>query len=84
MTSVSIEVNGLRIDAEPEDTVAMAMLRTGIGFGGGLSGCGVFCGMGSCYECHAEVDGEPQTRTCMVTVSEGMRVRTGGDEDPAR
>ena len=81
MTLVHIEVNGHHVAARPGDTVALALLRGGIGFEGNLSGRGLFCGMGSCFECHAEVDGEAHVRTCMIPVREGMRVRTGEDAD---
>ncbi len=81
MTPVGIEVNGRRVRARPGDTVALALLNAGVGFGGDLSGRGLFCGMGSCFECHAEVDGEAHVRTCMTTVREGMRVRTSTGED---
>ena len=76
MIGVGIEVDGRRVEVRPGDTVAVALLRAGIRPGGEHSGRGLFCGMGSCFECHAEVDGEPFIRTCMLTVREGMRVRT--------
>lgn len=79
MNTVGVEVNGRRVEAGQGETIAVVLLRAGIGFGGGCSGRGVFCGMGSCFECHAEVDGQPLTRTCMTTVREGMSIRTEDD-----
>lgn len=77
MTPVDIEIDGHRVQARPGDTVAVAMLRAGAHYDGDLSGRGLFCGMGSCYECHAEVNGEARVRTCMIEVRPGMRIRTG-------
>ncbi|MNU05931.1 Hydrogen cyanide synthase subunit HcnA [compost metagenome] len=37
--------------------------------------------MGVCFECLMEIDGEPSRQSCLVTVREGMRVRT---QDGAR
>ena len=34
------------------------------------------CGMGTCYECRVAVDGRSGVRACLVTVREGMQVRT--------
>jgi predicted molibdopterin-dependent oxidoreductase YjgC len=76
VSRIAIEVNGQQVEAGVGETVALAMLKAGIGFDGELSGRGLFCGMGSCFECHSEVDGEAHVRTCMVTVRQGMRVRT--------
>lgn len=32
------------------------------------------CGMGSCMECRATIDGVFHQRTCLVIVQEGMRI----------
>ena len=37
---------------------------------------GLFCGMGLCFECTVEVDGQPR-RACLVRAAEGMAVTTG-------
>lgn len=34
-----------------------------------------YCMMGACFECLVEVDGVANRQACMVTVTEGMRVR---------
>lgn len=41
----------------------------------------VFCGMGSCYECIAVVNGTPGVRTCITPVAEHMRVDTKGPKN---
>lgn len=38
----------------------------------------VFCGMGSCYECVAVIDGVSGVRTCITPVRNEMRVETEG------
>ncbi|MFM0188010.1 (2Fe-2S)-binding protein [Paraburkholderia nemoris] len=35
-----------------------------------------FCMMGVCFECLVEVDGMPNTQSCLQTVREGMVVRS--------
>lgn len=72
----SIAVDGVEVAAKPGDTIAAALLRAGIVPAGELSGRGLFCGMGSCFECHAQVDGVPYVRTCMTSARPGMDVRT--------
>ena len=35
---------------------------------------GMFCGMGTCFDCLVIVDGVPGTRSCITWVSEGMDI----------
>jgi len=77
-TTVPVTVNG-EVRQLPEGQVlAAALLAQGIGaFGRSVTageGRGPLCLMGSCYQCAATVDGEPQTRTCRVRVRAGMTV----------
>jgi sarcosine oxidase subunit alpha len=37
---------------------------------------GALCGMGICYECRANINGQPHQRTCLVACEEGMRIQT--------
>ena len=37
---------------------------------------GLFCGMGVCFDCVMEIDGRPNTRSCITVVLPGMRVVT--------
>ena len=37
---------------------------------------GVFCAVGRCTDCAMTVDGQPNVRTCVTLVREGMRVET--------
>ncbi|GAB3799751.1 (2Fe-2S)-binding protein [Virgibacillus kimchii] len=45
-------------------------------------GRGIFCGIGHCYECRAEVDGTPNVRTCLTPNKQGTKVfsLTSGNE----
>lgn len=40
---------------------------------------GLFCGIGSCFDCLVTVDGEDQQRACLVPVAEGMHIDTEGN-----
>lgn len=35
---------------------------------------GLFCGIGVCFDCLVEVDGESGQRACMIPLEDGMRV----------
>lgn len=44
---------------------------------------GLYCGMGVCFDCLVEIDGQPNVRACTTPASPGMRVRTQyGPSDP--
>jgi D-hydroxyproline dehydrogenase subunit gamma len=45
---------------------------------------GPLCLMGSCFQCVAEIDGQPQARTCRVPVRAGLRVRRPRGASPVR
>lgn len=42
---------------------------------------GIYCGIGSCYECRAIVNGQRSVRTCITNVEEHMQIHTQGKED---
>jgi predicted molibdopterin-dependent oxidoreductase YjgC len=35
---------------------------------------GLFCGMGICYDCLVEVNGQPNVRACQTLVAQGIQV----------
>lgn len=37
---------------------------------------GVYCGIGHCFECRAEVDGISNVRTCLTPLKKGTNVNT--------
>jgi predicted molibdopterin-dependent oxidoreductase YjgC len=83
---VTIELDGVPLDALEGESLAAAMLAGGrsvfrITAGGRPRG--PLCNMGVCFDCVVEVDGVGQVRACMTAVRPGLRVRTGGSEvDP--
>lgn len=69
--------NGTRIEAQPGDTVAVALLAAGhrsfreTPVLGALRG--PFCMMGACFDCLVEIDGET-VQACMISACDGMAV----------
>jgi sarcosine oxidase subunit alpha len=68
-----------RLQAEPGDSIAAALFRSGIRT---LSYSvkykrprGIHCARGRCIMCHMEVDGVPGVPTCITPVRDGMRVQ---------
>jgi D-hydroxyproline dehydrogenase subunit gamma len=84
---VTIYVNGSGLQCAANCTVATALLNAGFAwFRTSVRGSprAPLCGMGSCHECGATVDGHAYTRTCIITVREGMRITTAeGERQPA-
>ena len=84
--TVAVTVNG-RVHRLPEgEVLAAALLAGGIGAVGRSVDAGEprgpLCLMGSCFQCAATVDGEPQTRTCRVRVRSGMTVELEAAQAP--
>jgi sarcosine oxidase subunit alpha len=75
--SVTLEINGQQVRVRSGTSVAAAILTHG-GFRRSVSGQrrSPICGMGTCFECRATVDGVSHVRTCQMLCCEGMRVRT--------
>lgn len=77
--TITIEVDGRRIDVAPGISVAAALLNAGVWeFRRSVGGepRAPLCGMGSCHECRMTIDGVPQRRSCLEPVRAGMRVCT--------
>jgi D-hydroxyproline dehydrogenase subunit alpha len=45
---------------------------------------GLFCGMGTCFDCLVTIDGRAGQRACITQVADGMRVETLMAGLPAR
>ena len=39
---------------------------------------GIFCGMGTCYDCLVTIDGIPDRQACMTRVEDGMEIELDG------
>jgi sarcosine oxidase subunit alpha len=78
---VHIRIDGTRVTVPLGTTVAAALANHGrLALRRSVRGeaRGPLCGMGSCFECRATVDGRRQVRTCMVRCTDGMEVHTDG------
>ena len=79
---IMFEFDGRPVKGRDGQTIAEALLSNGITtVRETRNGAerGVYCGMGVCYECRAMVNGTPNTRTCMTTVTQGCKVMTQED-----
>ncbi|SAL18725.1 NAD(FAD)-dependent dehydrogenase [Caballeronia sordidicola] len=77
--AVTLTVEGRTIEAREGDTLALALLDSGIDHTRTTpvsnSPRAPLCLMGVCFECLVEVDGQPNVQACMLEVREGMDVR---------
>jgi D-hydroxyproline dehydrogenase subunit gamma len=77
---VTIAVDGLSVSARAGDSVAAALLASGIWAfrTSGVSGTarGPYCMMGVCFDCLVAIDGIGSRQACLVPVREGMRIET--------
>ena len=76
--ALTIYVNDREIEAYEQETLHAALLAAGIlvlrDNGNGMSPRGVFCGMGTCYECLVTVNGQPNLRACQTLVEDKMEI----------
>ncbi|MGW7051399.1 (2Fe-2S)-binding protein [Streptomyces sp. NPDC054887] len=85
-----VTLDGRPLRALPGRTVAAVLWEAGVTAwrttrDGGRPR-GVFCGIGVCFDCLVTVNGRPNVRACLVTVSAGDVIRTqegvgGGGEE---
>ena len=77
-SKVTIYFNEKPVEAYEGETVAAALTAAGIKVFHHSKRYhtprGLFCGIGHCTDCAMEVDGIPNTRICITTVRNGMRV----------
>ncbi|MGE4044439.1 MAG: (2Fe-2S)-binding protein [Acetobacteraceae bacterium] len=77
--SVTLWFEGKPVRASPGDSVAAALLASGILVTrqSALSGAsrGPYCMMGVCFDCLAVVDERSGVQTCLTPVREGMKVK---------
>jgi predicted molibdopterin-dependent oxidoreductase YjgC len=72
--------DGRPLTAPPGATIAGALLRSGIRSwrltrAGGRPR-GIFCGIGSCYDCLVDVGDQRAVRACLIPLHDGDSVRT--------
>lgn len=77
--TISFEFEGRTVQAQEGDSVAAALTAAGIRDlrESVVSGepRGIYCMMGTCFDCLMEIDGQPNRQACMCEVSEGLVVR---------
>lgn len=75
---IAITINGMRNEVAEGTTIAVAMLLAGQACRFSVTGQArtALCGMGTCFECRAMVDGVPHRRTCQTVCTPGMTVET--------
>ena len=77
---VSITINGKPFDVPAGETVAAAVLASGIGPTRTTPISNTprapFCLMGLCYECLMVINGSPNQRACKEYVTEGMIIES--------
>jgi sarcosine oxidase subunit alpha len=75
---MKVYVDGRPIEVASEATAAVACLLAGAWTHRSPAGQtrAPLCGMGTCYECRATIDGVPHERSCMTPCREGMRIET--------
>lgn len=78
--SVTLEIDGQSVAAYEGETIAAVMqalgLRTFRHARKTDEPRGMFCGMGICQECRVTVNGIPNIRACMTSVTSGMVIET--------
>ena len=76
-TTVHFSFNGKDLVGRKGESVAAALIGKGIqSFRQSRTGQarGLYCGMGTCFECLVTIDGHLSQRACLVSLKEGMRV----------
>jgi len=75
---VTITYAGQPLQAREGEPIAAALLAAGVQVFRKTSRRGeprqLFCGIGRCTDCVMIVDGQPNVRTCVTPVRDGMRV----------
>lgn len=78
--TVTIFFDGEPIEALEGEPIAAALINAGVHAFRTTPRLnqprGIFCAIGRCTDCMMNVNGVPNTRTCITPVSEGMQVRT--------
>ncbi|MDD1964805.1 (2Fe-2S)-binding protein [Pseudomonas putida] len=78
--TVSLTFNEQPLNVPAGTSVAAALLMSGIGRFRATpvseSPRAPYCMMGVCFECLVEIDGVPNRQSCLIEVSEGMRIRS--------
>lgn len=77
---ITVYVNGRALRVGTGTTAAAAVLLAGEFCRTSVSGepRTPLCGMGTCFECRVEINGEAQRRSCQVVCEPQMEIRCRG------
>lgn len=77
---ITVYVNGRALRVAAGTTAAVAVLLAGEICRTSVSGepRAPLCGMGTCFECRVEINGEAQRRSCQALCQPQMEIRCGG------
>jgi predicted molibdopterin-dependent oxidoreductase YjgC len=85
LKSIQVKINGQRVIVQPNDSVASAILLSGIDVNRTTPVSGKkrapYCMMGVCFDCLVKINGEDNIQACMTKVEENMDIQT---QDGAR
>jgi predicted molibdopterin-dependent oxidoreductase YjgC len=77
---VRIKVDGAELEACEGETIASALVAAGIKVFRNTRKLKeprrIFCALGRCTDCIMTVDGQPNIRTCITPVRDGMEIWT--------
>jgi len=77
--TVTIEFEGKPIVANANETVAAALLASGVEFmrttAKEKKKRAAYCQMGVCFDCLVEIDGKANQQSCMTRVANGMKIK---------
>jgi D-hydroxyproline dehydrogenase subunit gamma len=78
--TVGIMIDGRAFSARSGDTVAAALLVSGIAYNRTTPVSGAprlpYCMMGVCFDCLVTIDGAGNKQACLVVVRDGMKIET--------
>lgn len=79
---ITYTFNGVALTAMRGQSIAAVMISNGERINRTTrfenSPRGLFCGIGSCFDCLVVVDGIANQRACITEVREGMKIQTQG------
>ena len=76
---VTIRIDGRDIEAQEGEPIAAALIAAGVKvfrYTRKNEPRGIFCAVGRCTDCIMTVDGQPNVRTCITPVRDGMIIYT--------
>jgi D-hydroxyproline dehydrogenase subunit gamma len=77
---LTVRVNGAPIKVPAGSTVAVAVLLSTGTCRASVSGQAraPLCGMGTCFECRVEINGQPHQRSCQILCEPNMEINANG------